>query len=63
MMMSEHEQGICDYGDCEDTATCLVGYSRESRPMCAKHASRVMGWDARLRVQITYTEREKETGE
>jgi hypothetical protein len=42
----------CDYGDCKALAVSLVGYTREWRPMCAKHAARVMGWDARLRLRV-----------
>ena len=42
----------CDYGDCCEPAACLVGYTREWRPMCARHAARVMGWDYRLSTRV-----------
>ena len=46
------ERDRCDYGDCQAPAVSLVGYSRAWRPMCAKHAARVLAHDAKLRLRI-----------
>ena len=46
-----HAPGECDFGDCHEPAVCYAGYSREWRPMCAKHAAIVIRWDSSLSIR------------